>query len=1054
MLININTIKPCMNSSQKVFQFPEVRVVEASAGSGKTFALAKRYVQLVLDPRASRHDLAIRTILAITFMKKASFEMKQRILSFLKRIALKTMPQAEASDILDPISLNLETASPRAFEIMDELIHHYNFFQVQTIDSFINALLSGCAFKIGLSSRFRIKHNPFEYLAYSLDRLIEHAAHDKKTEELFTDFLDQYLLLENKGSWFPKKDILGLMNALYHQRNSYGMEFTKCPPRLVEDSGIVDQMKEIVILMKELQEKLPAGTHATFKKSLDGFLERYKTAFDFDRLSNFFQKEDFPITGGKEVPDLIVDLWDEIRQRITRLAESEAYLLFTPYVSVFEQMLKEFQVKAAKDDVLFMEELNRKARMLFDEGGVTVEELYYRLATRFRHYLIDEFQDTSVLQFENLVMMIEEALSTGGSLFYVGDKKQAIYGFRGGEVALFDQVKNDFSHFHVKVERLVKNYRSYEAVVKFNNTIFDLDNLKRFIEAREETESEKKAKNNSFIFSDHDYSRLVSTFDECAQEFRDDRYGGYVRVERVPGAKRQERDEITREKVVALVKELHQRFAWKDIAVLTRKNTEVEQVTGWLMEEEVPVKSERTLNITENAVVQELIALLTFLNSPIDHIAFAKVILGDVFCAASGLHKEDMHQFLFELRQRKDRVHESAAYREFRKSYPKEWDEYLAPFFRSVGFYPLYELFISILQDWKVLENFDDQCGFVMQLLEVIKKREEDGCDLISFLEYFENVRNEDAFVNVADLDSVQILTTHKSKGLEFKVVILPFAAMEIQVGNRGGAPGEELGQRSFIMNSTGEAMELLRIKSEYLAYSDHLYQIYRAQAVEALFSELNNIYVSFTRAEQEMYIFVPERAGTSGNLLNLLIPEDLVGVGSSEFRAQSAEQKSMSYEPSAMSSDRISILPISSYRDWLSYLNEEFSTERSVLINREKIKRGKELHEKLSKNDLDNPELKEMMAKEELQFIFNTDGEIFTEKEIVDKYGRTKRIDRLVVTETEAVIVDYKSARIDNDHYQRQVKDYMAVVSEMYPGKKVKGYLLYLDSLELKEIT
>ena len=281
--------------------------------------------------------------------------------------------------------------------------------------------------------------------------------------------------------------------------------------------------------------------------------------------------------------------------------------------------------------------------------------------------------------------------------------------------------------------------------------------------------------------------------------------------------------------------------------------------------------------------------------------------------------------------------------------------------------------------------------------------------------------------------------------------------------------------------------MELLRIKSEYLTYSDHLYQIYRGQAVEALFSELNNIYVSLTRAEEEMYVFVPERAGTSINLLNLLIPENLAEVGDSTLIAHSSLQKPMSHHPSSISNDEISILPVSLYRDWISYLNEEFSPERESLINREKIKRGKELHELLSTvGNLKNREesidvcrggfqtlpyeLTEIVEKKELKFLFYIDGEVFNEKEIVDKHGHTKRIDRLIVTDKEVLIVDYKSARAAKSEerrgkgeeqkaksglnpYYQQVKDYMGVVGEMYPGRSVKGYLVYLDSLEVEEI-
>nr|MBP6343650.1 UvrD-helicase domain-containing protein [Candidatus Omnitrophota bacterium] len=160
------------------FECPEVRVVEASAGSGKTFALAKRYVQLLIS--SSHQESALRTILAITFTNKAAIEMKARILEFLKKIALSKLSAAEYKEIVSPLNLTEEEAGGRAFRVMEALIRNYNFFQVQTIDSFINALLSGCSFKINLSANFDIRRNTHEYIAKALDRLIDRAVTDKK----------------------------------------------------------------------------------------------------------------------------------------------------------------------------------------------------------------------------------------------------------------------------------------------------------------------------------------------------------------------------------------------------------------------------------------------------------------------------------------------------------------------------------------------------------------------------------------------------------------------------------------------------------------------------------------------------------------------------------------------------------------------------------------------------------------------------------------------------------------------------------------------------------
>ncbi len=500
---------------------PGVRVVEASAGSGKTYALAKRYVQILLNPRLAQDDIPMRNILAITFTNKAAYAMKGRILEFLKKIALGSLPLSEEKEILGPIGLTQPEARPRAIAIMDELIHNYNFFQVQTIDSFINALLSGCAFKIGLSAGFKIKRDFAEYLEYCLDRMIERAAVEKESYEILARFLHQYLFLEHKTGWFPKKDMLDLLKALYGQSNTYGRDF-----RVFNLAGedLMLRKKKILVLFRKLQESLPEGTHSRFVESLDNFLNRYHEGFDFDQVSDYFGRETVPVKKGIEISKEFDHQWEQIQKQLRQLSEAEAYSLFNPYVEVFNQIYADFHLEAAKDDVLFLPELNRRARALFDEGLVTVEELYYRLATRCRHYLLDEFQDTSRLQWQNLNLMIEEALASGGTFFYVGDKKQAIYGFRGGEVKLFDEIKANLAHFEVQTEELRTNYRSSKAIVDFNNTIFSQDNLRRFI-----AELDEEEKDNG-VLSPSDIDEIENIFHASQQAIVPGHDGGLVKI--------------------------------------------------------------------------------------------------------------------------------------------------------------------------------------------------------------------------------------------------------------------------------------------------------------------------------------------------------------------------------------------------------------------------------------------------------------------------------------------------------------------------------------------
>ena len=166
-------------------------IYRSSAGSGKTYALAKRYIQLLINPNLALDQIPLRNILAITFTNKATIEMKERILELLKKIAFDAFSSEQAGrDIFDMLGVDKKYAQDKALRIMNELITHYNFFQIQTIDSFINALLLGCAFTIDRSAHFKIKKDYGWYLAYCLDLAIEDAASNNEVFSFFEEFLE------------------------------------------------------------------------------------------------------------------------------------------------------------------------------------------------------------------------------------------------------------------------------------------------------------------------------------------------------------------------------------------------------------------------------------------------------------------------------------------------------------------------------------------------------------------------------------------------------------------------------------------------------------------------------------------------------------------------------------------------------------------------------------------------------------------------------------------------------------------------------------------------
>ncbi|MCA9400922.1 MAG: UvrD-helicase domain-containing protein [Candidatus Omnitrophica bacterium] len=1047
------------------FHFPEVRVVEASAGSGKTYALAKRYLQLMFHPSLKNHSLAMRHILALTFTNKAAYEMKSRILQFLKGIALGAISDQEMGELLPLYKGDPKKAQEMAYHFLDQMIHHFNFFQVQTIDKFINAILSGSAFKIGLTAHFKIRTNAKDYLEYSLDQLITNAYYDHDLYESFQRFLHQYLYLENRSGWFPKKDILSIVTTLFDENNTYGLEFIPGP---YKSEDIQKTKKQILAEIKRLEQMLPEETDARFLKSLENFIKAHEHSFDIDTVSDYFARETFPIRKGKDVPIEVEALWGSIHEGLHKLVEQEAFSLFNPYIDMYNKVKTALLEVTTREDILFLGELNKKAKALFDEEYMTVEELYYRLATRFHHYLIDEFQDTSRLQWQNLHLMAEEALSTGGSLFYVGDRKQAIYGFRGGDVRLFDDLKKGFSHFNVQVDRLTTNWRSQKNIVEFNNDVFSWANLKHFIEAKEEYETAKKKK-NPVRFADDDYYQLQKIFGQCQQEYLLSNDGGYVQMEYIEEEKREKRDEIVREKLIGLLKGLGSRYALKDIAVLTRGNAEIELMTQWLLEEGFVVESERTSNVQEHPHIEEIVALMTFLNSPIDNQAFARFILGDIFTRATGLSREEYEAFIIQVQGTRKKDEPLYLYMAFRDKYPHLWERYLEEYFRTIGLYPLYELMVSVFGRLQCLKNFPETEGFFMHFLELIKKAEDENPDCESFLHYFEELQGEDLYVRFLDRNAIKLLTIHKSKGLEFPVVILPFLGMDIQVVSTSVD-----NKQSYLLRPGQKQMRLLRLKNKYLSYSEELYTVYREEYIQALLSELNNVYVALTRPREELYVFVPKKIGNSFNFLKLLIPENYF------LPKEKPVLKGHYKEGLELDSHRMDLNP-SQESDWIQYLKDEFLPAKN-LQQLQIMQKGELIHALLgclkSAKDITRKEIfqpvlqmyrthaeksefeaavqltSHFVKSAQIQKFFESDQcQVFIEQEIINAVGHTKRIDRLMVFKEEVWICDFKLTDENRNQYMEQVLEYKRLVECLYPSQVVRGFLLYVTTNQYEEV-
>jgi ATP-dependent exoDNAse (exonuclease V) beta subunit len=1033
-------------------QSSEIYIVEASAGTGKTYALSKRYIKLLLDDNI--HPQTIRNILAITFTNKATREMKERILEFLKKIALDSYKDSnEKEEILQGLHKN--KVRQKALDLLDYIIQNYNFFQVKTIDSFVNIILSGCAYSLKLPANFEIAKEYTEHLTYNLDEYIETANHEKSAREIIETFLEQYIFLENKNNWLPKKDIFNLIQFMFSKTMSYGMPFKKFD---LKGIVVLKEKKKILSKYNEIRNKLPEGTNKIFLNALNNFLQKNTENFDFDQLSSGMTNESIRVNKGCVIPSEVEKEWSKLQTDLRKLAEKEAYSLLNCYIDIFNPVYKNLREYAHKEDILFLGELNHQAHKLIDQNSITVPELYYRLAARYRHYLIDEFQDTSRLQWQNLYLMVEDAIASGGSLYYVGDKKQAIYRFRAGDVSLFEDIKQKLQQFNPQPTTLNTNYRSDKVIVDFNNKVFSPENLAHLLSTHQPTdESSAKTLDASNI------NEIREIFKDSQQIPYNSKESGYVNAEAVEYANIEDKEEKIKEKIIALISELKERFQLKEIGILCRDNASVELVSGWLVEANINVESEKTLNIKNNKHIKEIISFLKFLNSPIDNLAFSSFILGDIFTSASQTSREQLEKFILKYRHIEKKI---ILYREFKKTYPEIWENYIKESFKNVGFIRLYELAIDILRRFNVLDNFSDNHGFFAHFLEIIKKTEDTHNNLTDFIEYLDDVEDENTFVNFSGSDAVKILSIHKAKGLSFNAVIVPF--LELDISDIG--PGSKGKDVAYTAIPEENDLTMVKLTSKYHRLSDKIAKQYKEEYIKSLIDELNTIYVALTRAKNEMHIFIPYAATGTKNIAQFLIPEGYFKNGTKQLTINEYTE-----ETSA-------IIPSPKYKTWIGFLKDEFIDIETVK-NRNSILRGKILHFMLSMiSSLKDHKLTEIMPEikrktiaeypitdnfSEFESIINKvidntttkdffyidNEEVFQEKEIVDSSGQTKRIDRLIIKKNEVWIIDYKTKGEIIEDYKKQVLEYINIIQNIYPDKKTRGFLLFLEDIKIEEI-
>ena len=1021
----------------KDLAFPHALLISASAGSGKTYTLTQRYVQFLLSDKVPNNGLP--GILAVTFTNNAAKEMKARILGWLKEIALDpACPKMD--ETLRLVSLPRAEAHRRALDLVERIIGNYSDFHIQTIDSFLARVMAASADELKLPLRAEIT------MAY--DALIDLALYSLFSRigrpELPADAVDKFLAVLPKTGAYPWNPAARVKENF----NSFLMQEGKTAGLIAAPEGDYEALLKTKFaaaakfcegLLKHYKDReifKEKALAALEDKSVTDFLAAY--SFDYG-LFNGAKRTKLPESWRKDLAHL--------NDLVIELTELNAAAYYHPYVGIYDRFKAELErAKRGKTDVIHINDIAKRLASYINAANVP--EIYLKLGERISHFLIDEFQDTNRLQWDVIRPLVEEGLAKSGSLFVVGDIKQAIYMFRNADYKIMRDLldkaegkkaeaaclslepldnKLDFANLPV-------NYRSDGNVLAYVDRLF-----------------KEKLKASPDLVGE-DITELTS----YAQAVQPGRVkDGYVRTDILELESLDDAEE-QKKWLLAAVNAARARYPLGEIAILAAKNKRIEPVVEWLTEAGIPVASLSSLDIRKRKIVTELVSCLKFLETPTDDLAFAEFVTGGLFAKAAGLDRAGVERFVFEAR-REDK--DALLYVKFRERYPEQWKQFLQEPFKKVGYLPLYELVSLLFAQFKAFDNFPGEQAFLARFLDAVSALEAQGVNSPrAFIEYASGADEDKAAafsIALPDyIDAVRVMTFHKSKGLGFSVVI------NLLYDDKGQSD-------PMYFEEKDGAIHVYHITKAAAEQSVKLRPVYGGRKADAAVQDLNLLYVVSTRARHELYNLVVKKARkTEAKEAKLLDIYDTYEAGAPAARkpgprAASAPVSVASVPPRA---------------------EERFENYKPTYASHQEIAEGELVHAILARfkelpADLE-PALaaaydeaaprfpfefdKPRVLKGLLAFLNNSEGaalfapapgrEALTEAEFIDKNGSLFRMDRILVDKDLVTVIDFKTGHENTAKYTEQMKNYLSILASAY-RKPVKALLAYVELNKVTEI-
>ena len=1042
-----------------------LKIMKASAGSGKTYSLARTYISLLLR---NEDRYAYRHILAVTFTNKATDEMKNRILKELHIMATRPAESAYRKDFVPSVFPSEEKMQHKAQRVLHDILHDYSAFAVSTIDRFFQQTLKAFSREIGQFASYQVELDRDSLVAESVDRLL-----DSLTEEsgsllswLTTNVLEQ---IEQGGKYSLDANLLNMAVRLRSAQRQSELE----KAGINEDEAYSKEgLMKIRSSCRDIMASFRKSVKARARKALDileeagvnpadsnrGFL---KTLYVYDELGDndmieapkqtfitkaldsdaWFAKSKAPKLFPLVYPFLeapledFCELWGEefALYNTARILDGQIYGL-----GVAGELRQMFNDLMKEKNVLCIDDSNTILRDIID--GSDAPFVYEKLGVRFDHFLLDEFQDTSQVQWTNFSPLLHNSDSQDGESLIVGDVKQSIYRWRGSDWNLLDEkIPGEFPGH--KEEVLDTNYRSLSNIVNFNNAFFS---------------SSSKILDQMYGSSENgSIERIYSDVEQKVAK----KGSGDGCVKLTFCEKENELAEVL--KAVCTAVEAGARLS--DIAVLVRSNASGDEVASFLIANGYSVMTDDSLKVKNSITVRRLVSLMSCVTNPDDSVNSYVAESLDVCLPDEGMSLVDMAEAL--IRGLKDSDRDAL------------WKAEI----------PYVQSFMDNMQDY-VSSN---------------------GNNLRGFLKHWEG---EDPSISCPSSgNSIRVMTIHKSKGLDFPFVIIPFVEniTLYKSGNYWCAP--ELGGTALEGVAEGVYDVNLSSGSEFTLFAGH----YRKEKFLQMVDNINTIYVAMTRASLGMHLIAKYPSakvldamenGQSvpfsdfSQMLYSFAMTNSMTHESEEGCTHFHEGKMPDFKAYAKDVEDCMTFAVSEGDGYPSIpLNPQFGDADCDVRERGRLKfsadsldffsdageagieasnriRGIVLHDILSRvmtlEDLE-PSVQMSLANGEITadqvdavrtllgermaeasrygWFADIDGKVLNEVGIIDTDGREYRPDRVIVSDDKVVIVDYKFGE-HHRRYEHQMKKYSELWHRM-GYENVTAHLWYVDSGEVIDV-